>query len=78
MKCAKECLEKRKCCEEQECRMWIEYKEDLNCTLIASAGNPGMTLKEVGKRLQLSTVRIKQIQDKALRKLEKKGIYLIN
>jgi len=78
MKCAEECKRKQKCCKEKECRMWIEYGDDLNCTLIAAAKNPGMTLKEVGNRLQLSTVRIKQIQDKALQKLKKLGVYLIN
>jgi len=54
--------------------MWIDYKEDLNCTLIAVENNKSdsMTLEEVSKRLNISIVRVKQIQDKALQKIKKK------
>ena len=69
--CAKECLERQRCCIEKKCRLWIDYKQDLNCTSIAIKKNPEMTLSEVSKRLNVSLVRIKQIQDKALQKLKK-------
>jgi len=53
--------------------MWIDYKEDLNCTIIAieknGSMNGSMTLKEVGKRLNLSCARIKQIEKAALEKI---------
>tara|TARA_R110002167_G_scaffold58772_1_gene166514 strand:+ start:380 stop:556 length:177 start_codon:yes stop_codon:yes gene_type:complete len=52
--------------------MWIDYKDDLNCTLIAvGKSKDSMTLDEVSKRLNLSIVRVKQIQDKAVEKLRK-------
>jgi len=71
-KCAMECIMNNNQCSEENCRMWIEYKEDLNCTLIAVHNNKGsMSLEEVSKRFGLSIVRIKQIQDKALQKLRK-------
>jgi len=69
--CAKGCLEKQENCKEEKCRMWIDYGEDLNCTVISVKNNPEMTLSEVSKRLDISLVRVKQIQDKALQKLKK-------
>ena len=32
--CARECME-GKACKVRDCRMWVEYKDDKNCTLIA-------------------------------------------
>ena len=49
--------------------MWISYKEDLNCSLIAVKKHCIMTLREVAEREGVSFVRIKQIQDTALKKL---------
>jgi len=68
----------KKCCvacEEKDCRLWINHEKDLNCTLIAIENNKGdsMTLREVGERMGVSFVRIKQIEDVALKKLEKTG-----
>jgi len=56
---------------ESECRHWINYEEDLNCCLIAitKRDSAPMSLREVGDRLNLTFVRIKQIQDKAIQKL---------
>jgi len=60
-----------KSCEYDHCRFWIEFEEDLNCSLIAVEKNGKLTLKEVGKRLQISDVRVKQIQDKAIKNFKK-------
>jgi len=70
-KCAEECELKKRCCEEEGCRYWIKYKEDLNCSLLAIQKNGNMTLREVADRLQISFVRVKQIEDKALKKIMK-------
>ena len=71
-KCARECIMQRSACNQTECRMWIRYREDLNCALVAVYNNKGpMTLEEISKRFGLSVVRIKQIQDKAIQKLKK-------
>jgi len=59
-------------CTYKDCRQWIDYEEDLNCTLVAVDKHGNMTLREIGKRLSLSFVRIKQIQDRALFKLQTK------
>jgi len=61
-------------CQQCDCRLWIDYEEDLNCTLISAEKNGPMNLREVAERLGISFVRVKQIQDAALAKLSlKKG-----
>jgi hypothetical protein len=69
--CAKKCWLAREGCEKRDCRLHIEFPEDHNCTLIASAKHGPMTLEEIGKRHQISTVRAKQILDATLLKLKK-------
>jgi len=70
--CTRKCVDNKKSCAEKNCRAWIDYKKDFNCSNVAIAHNGNMTLAEIAKRLDLSIVRIKQIQDKALQKLQKK------
>ncbi len=73
IECCKKCLEYDVSCptENSDCRHWIDYEDDSNCTLIALDGNGGnsMTLREVSKRLRVSFVRVKHIEDTAVRKL---------
>jgi len=62
-------------CPLKDCRHWINYPEDFNCSLIAIEKHGAMTLREVSDRLGVSFVRIKQIQDRALKKiLDKKEV----
>jgi DNA-directed RNA polymerase sigma subunit (sigma70/sigma32) len=70
--CVKQCYQGKTACQNQECRMHIEYEEDLNCTIIAVKKHGSMTLEEVGKRHHISTVRVKQIVDATLHKLKKR------
>jgi len=72
MNCEEECLAHQVSCCNESCKFWIDYPEDLNCTLICVKKYGGMPLVEVGKRLGVSHVRIKQIQDKAIIKMNKK------
>ena len=69
--CAEVCNKDNKCCDNKECRLWIDYEKDLNCTEIAIKKNGSMTLKEIGKRLGISYVRVTQIEKEALKKVEK-------
>ena len=70
MKCYDICKVTNRKCSKEECRMWMDFKEDLNCSIIASNKNPdGMSVREIGERLKLTCTRVKQIQDKALEKL---------
>jgi DNA-directed RNA polymerase specialized sigma subunit len=59
-------------CKEKECRMWIDHEEEYNCSLVSIKRNGDMTLHEVADRLKISYVRVKQIQDKALKKVGKR------
>ena len=71
--CAKRCEELYTSCPCKECRLWIDYSEDLNCTLHAVKNNHTgeLTLREVAGRIGVSFVRIKQIQDQAVKKVER-------
>jgi DNA-directed RNA polymerase sigma subunit (sigma70/sigma32) len=70
-KCATDCYLARVICENKECRLSLDYEEDLNCTLIALQKHGPMTLEQIGKRHHVSTVRAKQLVDAALVKLKK-------
>jgi hypothetical protein len=70
--CKTTCLRTGTSCDKSECRHHVEYEEDLNCSLIAVDKHGEMTLDEVSKRLGLTLVRIKQIEEKALIKLNKR------
>ena len=70
--CAQECIYANSSCKEAECRMWIDYEEDRNCTLIAIDKQGPMTLNEISKRMDLSIVRISQIEKETLRKIKKR------
>jgi len=77
MKCVKLCREKDVACPNKDCRYWIDYKDDLNCTHETIYKHGSMTLREIAKREGLSFVRIQQIEKQALKKI-KKRIKLFN
>lgn len=76
-KCQEECINEALSCENKNCRHWIEYDQDYNCSLIAISKNGAMTLDEISKRLGLSLVRIKQIEEAAINKVKKRNGQLI-
>jgi len=69
--CAAQCYFAKTPCQQSDCRLHLDYEEDLNCTLIAIQKHGPMTLEEIGKRHHVSTVRAKQILDVILLKLKK-------
>ena len=71
MKCYTECRIRKRACKVKECRLWIDYPEDLNCTEIAVQKEGDMTLMKIGNRLNLTPSRIKQIENKAVAKVSK-------
>jgi hypothetical protein len=71
MSCKNECIDSGVSCLAQKCRHWIDYDEDYNCSLVSADKGP-LTLDEISKRMGLSLVRVKQIEDKALVKLKKR------
>ena len=70
--CAKICLKGLLPCQRRDCRQHIEYEEDQNCVLIAVHKNGPMTLREIAPRMGVTFPRVKQIEDQAKKKLNKK------
>ncbi len=68
-RCLKTCKELDVACPVTECRYWIDVEEESNCTFESVRVNGPMTLREAADRLGVSFVRVKQIQDKALKKI---------
>jgi|TARA_Y100000310_G_scaffold245686_1_gene250708 hypothetical protein len=70
--CSRLCMQKKIPCMQKECRLWIEHKDEQNCTLISIYRNGRMTLREIADRLGISFARVKQIETQALKKLKKR------
>jgi len=70
-KCLEICKNLNVACPVKECRYWISYPEEANCMLESVRVNGSMTLRQIGERLDISFVRVKQIQDNALKKIKK-------
>ncbi len=70
-KCLKTCKSLGVTCPIKECRYWIESRKENNCMFESINANGAMTLREVGDRLGVSFVRIKQIESAALKKISR-------
>ena len=69
MNCYDECKKAKKSCKVKDCRLWIDYPKDLNCTEIAVQKNDKLVFREIGERLKLTPSRVKQIESGAIKKL---------
>lgn len=67
--CAQACVDDKTSCDEKECKHWIKFGEDHNCDLVSIKKHGALTLRQVGERMGVSYVRIKQIEDAALKKI---------
>ena len=72
--CSMQCMAKNKACKQTECRHYIEYEDEYNCTLVSIYENGPMTLRQVGDRIGVSFARIKQIEAKALKKIKSSSL----
>jgi hypothetical protein len=70
-KCAALCLDKSISCPNQDCRQWISYEEDNNCTLVTVQKHGPLTLREIGLRINRTPPRVKQIIDEVLLRIRK-------
>tara|TARA_B100000212_G_C27278844_1_gene492151 strand:+ start:308 stop:571 length:264 start_codon:yes stop_codon:yes gene_type:complete len=70
LKCSRKCMNEQKSCTKSECKYFIEYEDEYNCTLVSIYENGRMTLREIGDRLGISFARVKQIEAKALQKIK--------
>jgi hypothetical protein len=73
LKCSRHCMNNEIECDNRECRLWIDYKEEYNCSLISIYEQGPMTLREVAERLGISFARVKQLETRALEKLKKRS-----
>ena len=69
--CWESCIFRSVKCPEKECKHWIDYKKEQNCTLISIYINGPMTLRQVAERMGISYARVKQIESSALNKIRK-------
>ena len=76
MTCDEICEKNNKPCLNSDCKHYLDFKDDLNCVIICARKNGPLTLQETSKRLGVSYVRIKQIEDKALNKIKQNLSYL--
>ena len=67
--CSQACIDNDVACHFKECEHWISFGEDKNCDLISIKNHGQLTLRQVGDRLGVSYVRIKQIEDSAIKKI---------
>jgi DNA-directed RNA polymerase sigma subunit (sigma70/sigma32) len=74
LKCSRHCMNENIECDNKECRLWIDYKEEYNCSLISIYEHGPMTLREVAERLGISFARVKQLESRALDKLKKRSV----
>lgn len=56
-------------CDNKACRLWLDRKESLNCTIIEASRGP-KTLQEVGEIFSITRMRVCQIEKKILSKLK--------
>jgi len=73
--CSRKCIELEEGCPHQDCRLWIDYEEEHNCSLISIYEKGSLTLRQVGERLGISFARVKQIEEKALLKMRRRSNY---
>ena len=78
MSCYDECKKKKKACTQTDCRLWIDYPKDCNCTEISVQRNDKLVFQEIGDRLKLTPSRVKQIESGALKKLNTRLNSLFN
>ena len=78
MSCYDECKKKKKACTQTDCRLWIDYPKDYNCTEISVQRNDKLVFREIGDRLKLTPSRVKQIESAALKKLNTRLNSLFN
>ena len=69
--CSRKCRELSQSCPVESCRMWIDYEEEYNCSLVSIYENGPMTLRQVGERLGISFARVKQLETRALLKMRR-------
>jgi hypothetical protein len=71
MKCLETCREKEVTCPNKDCRAWIKSAKEYNCIFEVIDKKGPLTLREAAWRLGISFVRVKQIEDAAIKKIRR-------
>ena len=71
-KCFDICVDESVSCPVTDCRHWMDYEDDLNCSIVCANENGPLSLREIADRMGVSFVRIKQIQDLTVDKFTKR------
>ncbi len=58
-------------CSDNQCRYWVDCKEEKNCTFIAIRNHGSMSLRKVADIMNVSHVTVQNVQDQALQKVER-------
>ena len=69
--CGRVCQKLETPCPNETCRLWVDFKEEYNCSLISIYENGPMTLRQIGDRLGISFARVKQLEQRALLKMRR-------
>lgn len=70
-KCISQVLNNKKPCQERECRYWLDFPDDYNCTHICIQKHGSLKLQQIGDRLKITAARVKQIEQESLKKMSK-------
>jgi len=71
-KCFDVCKDEDVSCPVTDCRYWMDYEDDFNCSIICANERGPLSLREISDRMGVSFVRIKQIQDLTVDKFTKR------
>ena len=75
LQCSRNCMNTGKKCRKVQCKYYIDYGSEYNCSLISIHKNGRMTLREIGERLKISFARVKQIESAALKKIKNTDLF---
>ena len=68
--CTRKCVELNIDCPHIDCKHWIDFSKENNCSLVSINRNGSMTLRQIAERSGISFARVKQIETKALLKMK--------
>lgn len=65
MNCKDICRKTKSDCVSKECKHWINFSKDNNCSLISIDKNGSMKLKEIAERMGVTIATVIEIEKKA-------------
>ncbi len=70
LKCKEEAKKRGQPCRFSRCRYWLDYAEDLNCSLIAIEKHGEMSLNQIAQRIGVTIPMVFHTERNAMRKLK--------